>query len=147
MKTHIILHHSLTKDSDTVSWAAITEYHKSLGWKDNGYHFGIELVPRGEYAIMIGRHLEARAAAVKEENMNARGIHICVIGNFDLDVVPEPQWNLAAYVTAILCRTKHIPLANVMGHRDFRLDKSCPGKKFRMDYFRHAVELQLGGVT
>jgi len=37
-KTHVVIHHSLTKDGQAVSWGAIERFHRETqGWSDVGY--------------------------------------------------------------------------------------------------------------
>ena len=121
----IIVHCSATQDSGTVSWGAIRKYHKEiLGWKDIGYHFGIEYVG-DQLEILLGRMPNEVGSHVKDHNVGSIGI--CVIGNFDVDIVaPEHEqviWRLIWWLREI----HKIPLSEIYGHRDFDSGKSCPG--------------------
>ena len=135
---YILLHHSLTKDGKTISTQAIRRYHKGLGWRDIGYHFLCELV-NGEYEVLVGRDLNERGAHCKQASMNELAIGICLVGNFDLAVVPKPQWDRAVKFVAGLCEQLSISPQNVIAHRDYASYKSCPGEKFNMDFFRQDV--------
>lgn len=142
----IILHHSLTKDSGTVSWDAIRHYHKHVRkWDDIGYHFGVELV--GEtYQYMLGRHVRENGAHTKALGMNSLGLGVCLVGNFDVAPVPIDQWNKALWLCKWLCDGFDIEEHNVLGHRevgamigkDWKAGefKSCPGKNFNLNRFR-----------
>lgn len=145
-KTHIVIHHSLTEDGDTVNWGAIRRYHMvERGWTDIGYHFGIERIA-GAYEVMLGRMPDQEGAHCKELNMNKRAFGICCVGNFDANGMPMSQINKMARLVEYLMDTYGIPLANVLGHRevglmsgsDWRLDeyKTCPGKLVDMDELR-----------
>lgn len=134
--THLIIHHSLTKDGQTVSWGAIRRYHtQDLGWMDIGYHFGIEqILDRVE--ILMGRMPTEDGAHTKEQGMNHTSLGICCVGNFDLVKPPKAQWKQCIRLCKSLVEIFNIPVANVRGHREFATYKSCPGNLWDMDIFR-----------
>lgn len=143
-KTHIVIHHSLTSDGDTVSWDAIKKYHmEENGWRDIGYHFGVERVGSG-YSVLLGRMPDEDGAHCKEAKMNSRGIGVCLVGNFDIAAPPAGQWEKALKLCYWLVRAYSIPYQHVIGHREGQAmggllpgaRKSCPGTKFDMDRFR-----------
>jgi len=132
----VMIHHSLTKDGSTVSWPAIRRFHRDKGWLDIGYHAGVELV-NDDLEAFYGRPENMAAAACKEDHMNERALHLCIVGNFDL--VP-PSDELLAFAARIVVgpwleRYKLLPSA-IVGHRDFAPYKSCPGFAFDLDRLR-----------
>jgi N-acetylmuramoyl-L-alanine amidase len=152
--SYIMLHHSLTKDGQTVSWQAIRRYHKeTLGWKDIGYHFGIEFIGAygntplpGGYEILMGRPLDQDGAHCAAQDMNHKAIGICFIGNFDEDPVPEGQWSQGVILARSLTRLLDIPVSFIVPHRDYA-PKSCPGKLFDLDKFRRDVVYDPEGLS
>ena len=134
---YIVLHHSLTKDSKTVSWAAIRRYHTHcLGWVAIGYHFGIELVGNG-YEIIMGRMMNKIGAHCK--GVNDRSWGICFVGNFD----EEPPENSMLIVGLNLVRSllaiSDLNKDRVVEHNYFAKYKTCPGKLFPIEDFIKAL--------
>jgi len=142
--THIIIHHSLTKDSKTVSWGAIRKYHvDALGFDEIGYRYGIELA-RDSIEIFVGRFdTEDYGAHCPEMGMNDRSIGVCIIGNFDVAPPSIEIFDKAARFIAYLCRIHEIPTFHVLGHNQCNPNKSCPGKHFDMELFRKEVTKHL----
>lgn len=137
MKTHLVIHHSATKDSGTVSWQAIRRYHvETNGWSDIGYHIGIELIG-DRYEIGLGRPILATAAAAYQQNMNKLGVHVCFVGDYDSTPPPMEMLRFAAPHLRDICEALHIPLdsTHVIGHNTLA-PKTCPGKQFDMDALR-----------
>ena len=136
MKTHLVVHHSLTRDSETVSWQAIRRYHKSKGWIDVGYHYGVEGIS-GEYEMLVGRPVLSRAAAAHEAGMNRLGVHVCFVGNFDDGPPPEKMLSFAIPHLTDICEALRIPIdrEHVIGHREVAPYKTCPGSQFDLDLF------------
>jgi len=141
-----MLHHSLTKDGETVSWGAIERYHReTMGWRDIGYHAGVEVTgfaTLGRYAnqALYGRSVNSPAAACKEGNMNSLALHVCIVGNFDL--VPPSSGILEVLKRRILLPWMDqfgITADRIVGHRDYATYKSCPGTKFDIDVVRRMV--------
>ena len=143
-KTHVMLHHSLTADSATVSWGAIRRYHvETNGWAEIGYHLGCEKV--GEhYEMMLGRAFDRDGAHCKEGGMNKVALGVCFVGNFDLAPPPAGMLHFAAGHLRRIMADLGIPADDdhVVMHRQFATYKSCPG-----DHFPFAAFLNLLATT
>lgn len=133
---HIIIHHSLTADSQTVSWDAIRWYHRSLGWTDIGYHAGIELVGN-RYEILLGRMLEQPGAHTV--GMNDRSVGICMVGNFDLGPPRAAQLDLLVRYVRSVMGLLEIPVERVTRHSDYA-SKTCPGLQFPWAHFIERIK-------
>lgn len=155
----IVLHHSLTKDGETVSWGAIRRYHTSYKYAgkiitreeatgmidrgksvsrpfiDIGYHIGIELAG-DRYEALFGRMMDQVGAHCRDGGMNHESVGICLVGNFDHEPPPIDQWNLTLKVVRSLMNLFEIKREDVFGHREFAGYKSCPGWCFDLDRFR-----------
>lgn len=136
--THIVIHHSLTADSQTVSWGAIRRFHViDRGWREIGYHFGIELAGPS-YEILMGRLPDETGAHAP--GYNERSLGVCFVGNFDQDEPSAAQWRTGIKLVRWAIRHYGIPVDNIIGHREVEgVTKTCPGLRFNLNTFRDDV--------
>lgn len=130
---YIVVHHSLTKDSGTVSWQAIRRYHLSRSWSDIGYHYGLEIV-NNHYEILMGRMVDRRGAHCI--GLNQRSLGIMFVGNFNHERPAPELWSLGLKLVRSLTTVYDIPVENVLGHREHAPDRTCPGRIFDLPQFR-----------
>ncbi len=125
------IHHTAGPNDDGGDAAArvrqIQAFHMDgRGWCDIGYHF---VVSQGGQ-IFQGRLDETRPGAhVGGENSGNVGISL--IGNFEEQIVGEPQMAAASRIVAWVSATYDIPLdeAHLKGHRQWPGQAtSCPGR-------------------
>lgn len=142
--THIIIHHSLTKDGRTASWPAITRYHvQDMGWKDNGYHFGVEDID-GTVQVLVGRMQNEPGAHCSQGGMNQHSLGVCLVGNFDEAGPGEEMLAKTVQLVRSLMQVHGIPAGNVRRHSEYATYKSCPGRLFPWADFMK--RLQAGAV-
>jgi len=146
----IVLHHSLSLDrNQTLDWASIRRWHvDDNGWRDIGYHFGVEQI--NDYReILVGRMPNETGAHCTHAGMNRKSIGICAVGNFDVLAPSEELIAKLRRFTLGLMDVLDIPPENIIGHRDAGLMdgfdwrkgeyKSCPGKLFPLDKFKASL--------
>lgn len=127
----IIVHHSLTKDSETVSWGAIRKYHiGTLGWGDIGYHAGVELVGN-HYEVFLGRLWNKVGAHTKGQNYNSLGI--CFVGNYDLEKPFKKMLIEGGKLIFMWMKLFDISFKEIYTHHHFADYKTCPGTQFDLD--------------
>lgn len=146
----IVIHHSFSADHpDHVNWSAIRRWHTGHnGWRDIGYHFGVELI-NGHPEILVGRMLNETGAHCTNAGMNRKSLGICVVGNFDAEVPSDDILDtLRRFILGIIS-VLDIPNDQIIGHRDAGLMdgfdwrrgefKTCPGRLFPLDEFKRSL--------
>jgi len=130
--TKIIIHHSLTKDTGTVSWGAIRTYHMfDLGWSDIGYHLGCEFIKNINneyYEILMGRDWFTPGAHTKGHNHDSLGF--CFVGNYDEDIIDDKMLYVGVKAIKMWFRIFNLSYLDIYKHHDFADYKSCPGNLF-----------------
>ena len=140
----IILHHTWKpsladweRNPDGGYWMnVIDRYHRMKGWKEIGYHFVV--MPDG--LIFVGRGLDKVGAHTVGQN--ERTIGVCLLGNFDDEIIEEPQWISMKYLLAFLLYRFDLKPTRLFFHRQFA-NKSCPGKRLVLTDIRIVVEKTL----
>jgi hypothetical protein len=150
-KEYIVLHHSFTKDNETVDWNAIWKFHRSWRcngfivtemeanklkkkglhvtppWRSIGYHFGCERVGN-EYQVRVGRDLLKAGAHCRDGGFNSKSIGICVVGNWDEQEPPAEQIILTRLLVEKLMMRYSIKRENVIGHREAQAMAGVPNE-------------------
>ena len=137
----IVIHHSATADSETLSWGAIERHHVEVnGWDAVGYHAGAELV-RDSYQVLLGRPTDRTGAHVAGRasdgvSWNKVTLGFCFVGDFDQEEPPLELLEVAARRWLVpQIRAHGLTVEDLIPHRDLA-PKSCPGDRFDMDRLR-----------
>ncbi len=160
--THVIVHHSATKDGRVNDWEAIRRYHMSYRidgtsvtveeferrllakegkrferpWSDIGYHFGIEKV-NDAFVTQLGRPLNQ--AGAHTVGMNHCAIGICCVGDYDKEPPPEGMVVMLVDLLKELCGQFGIPVENIKRHSDYA-NKTCPGTEFDLEAVKERIK-------
>jgi len=135
--TRIIIHHSFTKDTKTVSWNAIRNYHIfTRHWDDIGYHAGAELL-RDHHEALFGRPWNIPGAHCRGYNHDSLGF--VFVGNYDKYPPSDKILKAGAMVLRIWMDVYQIELAQIFTHNYFNSAKSCPGAEFDMVRLKNMI--------
>ena len=113
----IVIHHSYSTDNKITSdYEGIKKYHtETLGWKDIGYHFILENIDN-ILIVRTGRSLEIDGAHCL--GFNDKGIGICLIGNYDIQIPTTEQLSALYELCKILMQLYDISPKHIIGHRE-----------------------------
>jgi N-acetyl-anhydromuramyl-L-alanine amidase AmpD len=139
--THIIIHHTGAEEKDA---AQVRTYHKSLSWRDVGYHYVIERDGR----VVPGRDLSLPGAHCRAGGKNFKGIGVALIGNLENHPPLAAQRAALPGLLAELCLLFNIQPDHVLGYREvLGAATACPGRYLDMAAVRQelAARLASGG--
>ena len=125
---NLAIHHSaVSRFVQKEQFNPINNYHKSIfGMKSSlgiwvGYNALIE--PSGK--LIVCRADGEETAAIVGHNKDT--LHICLAGNFDIDVPTQAQINKLRSWLAEKMRKFGLSADTIYNHRDLQINRTCPG--------------------
>jgi LysM repeat protein len=139
---YIIIHHSATDKGNCQLFDAA---HKKRGWTCVGYDFVIDNGTSGKANGQIETSprwiKQEDGAHCKADNMNQRGIGICLVGNFSTGKISNKQLTSLIYLVEKLKNYYQIPSSRVLGHGQVKgASTECPGRWFPWKQFRASLK-------
>jgi len=140
---YIIIHHSATDEGNAFSFYNM---HLRRGfWNGLGYNFVID---NGTFGKLDGQIeisprwiKQLNGAHCKASGMNAKGIGICLVGNFSKEDVSDNQMESLTYLVNVLRKYYDIPKRNIIGHGNVSgAATECPGFNFPWDEFQSSLD-------
>lgn len=141
---YIVIHHSAT---DSGSVESIHEEHlnrrdaEGNPWLGIGYHFVIgngHGMPDGTVQATFRWKEQIHGAHSGSEVFNARGIGICLIGNFEDAPPTKAQIHSLKSLAKVLAARHRINPKNLTGHASVKAT-ACPGKHFPLNEIRQVI--------
>jgi hypothetical protein len=125
----IVIHHSASSHDNL---ASIRNFHyQRHGWLEAGYHLilsnGSTNIPTGHLEATNRYLLSSYSMASRNRKYNLRGIHLCVIGNYEDFPPSEIIKSSIASAINLLQKKYRIPDKHILLHRDIG-QTLCPGK-------------------
>ena len=140
--TYIVVHHTATHDGNA---SFIQKLHFQRGfWNGMGYHFLIDngTENKGNGQIEVGPRWAKQmdGAHANADDMNIRGIGVCLVGNFSESNVPQRQLESLVYLVRLLQKRYGIPSDRVIRHSEVRgKNTECPGTRFPWSDFKRRL--------
>lgn len=141
----VVLHTVAVRGDTTVE--AITDYHRSLGWRTNGYHY---LVSKDGTVHRTPRRLDEAGAHTHGANDT---IGVVVAGDGDSEPWTQAQWRGVLGLLVELRRSYGFGPDAVVGHREAPeklratpTTKTCPGRLVDLDEVRAEFQRMLGAA-
>lgn len=124
---YITIHHGgedFPQDKDVIKYLiGLQSWSRSdKNWIDNPYHYMIDLQGK----IYEARPVEYPGDTNTDYDVRGHAL-ICVMGNYENQILSETQFNQLALLTATLADKYGVPNAMIKSHKDYT-ETLCPGK-------------------
>lgn len=141
---YIVVHHTATGSGSVESIHAEHRRRKDAGgnpWLGIGYHFVVgngHGMKDGAVESTFRWDEQLHGAHSGNAMFNARGVGICLIGDFEQAPPTKEQLQSVRTLVAVLATRHQIPRERIIGHAAVKAT-ACPGKHFPLNELRQVI--------